>query len=205
MRARAYQLRVVWLLTKSPPRGIHGTDQPGSLCSLFTGALGYEVTGSQNAAVTATATMAVLPAHLMRSVAGGYDNESIAVTAIVATFYFWVRSLRSNGSWPSAVLCGFAYMYMVAAWGGYIFVLNMIGVLSPCPLHLLFLLLATSCVGRVHQACMLVCWLRWVASRPGCGYHILSGSSLGRLVLSPALHATLLGGSRSSLGSSSAL
>lgn len=95
--------------------------------SLFTGALGYEVTRSANSAVGATAIMAVLPAHLMRSVAGGYDNESVAVTAIVATFYCWVRSLRTSRSWPFAILCALAYIYMVAAWGGYIFVLNMIG------------------------------------------------------------------------------
>ena len=28
-----------------------------------------------------------MPAHLMRSVAGGFDNESIAVTALCATFH----------------------------------------------------------------------------------------------------------------------
>ena len=44
-------------------------------------------------AVTA-AVMAVLPAHITRSVAGGFDNESVAVTAIVATFFWWIRSLR---------------------------------------------------------------------------------------------------------------
>jgi dolichyl-diphosphooligosaccharide--protein glycosyltransferase len=33
--------------------------------------------------------VAILPAHIMRSVAGGYDNESIAVTAITAVFYWW--------------------------------------------------------------------------------------------------------------------
>jgi len=99
----------------------------GAIASLFTGALGYEVTKSSNAAVAATALMAILPAHLMRSVAGGYDNESVAVTLIVATCYFWVRSLRSGSSWPFAFLCGLSYAYLVAVWGGYIFVLNMIG------------------------------------------------------------------------------
>eukprot|EP00520_Triparma_pacifica_P006366 CAMPEP_0118656832 /NCGR_PEP_ID=MMETSP0785-20121206/13691_1 /TAXON_ID=91992 /ORGANISM="Bolidomonas pacifica, Strain CCMP 1866" /LENGTH=786 /DNA_ID=CAMNT_0006549701 /DNA_START=629 /DNA_END=2989 /DNA_ORIENTATION=- len=74
--------------------------------------------------------MAIVPAHLMRSIGGGYDNESIALTAMVLTFLFWVVSLR--GSLTSSVifgtLSGFAYVYMVAAWGGYIFVLNMVGV-----------------------------------------------------------------------------
>jgi dolichyl-diphosphooligosaccharide--protein glycosyltransferase len=75
------------------------------------------------------AMMAIVPAHLMRSMGGGYDNESIAVTAMVTTFYFWVRSLRAtdpHSHWLG-IITGFAYFYMVAAWGGYVFVLNLIG------------------------------------------------------------------------------
>jgi len=64
----------------------------------------------------------------MRSVAGGFDNESIAISAIVATFYLWARSLRTPRSWPFGILAGMSYVYMVAAWGGYVFVLNMIGI-----------------------------------------------------------------------------
>ena len=64
----------------------------------------------------------------MRSVAGGYDNESVAVTALCATFYFWCRSLRNDSSWWIGVFTGLAYTYMVMVWGGYIFVVNMIGV-----------------------------------------------------------------------------
>ena len=61
---------------------------------------------------------------------GGYDNESVAVTAMVTTFYFWVRSLREtdpHSHW-FGIVTGLAYFYMVAAWGGYVFVLNLIGV-----------------------------------------------------------------------------
>ena len=47
---------------------------------------------------------------------------------MVSTFYLWVRALRSDASWPAALLCGVSYSYMVAAWGGYVFVLNMIGI-----------------------------------------------------------------------------
>ena len=62
----------------------------------------------------ATATMAVIPAHLMRSVGGGFDNESVAMTAMVLTFYFWVRSLRAGDdkSWMFGVLAGVAYFYV---------------------------------------------------------------------------------------------
>jgi dolichyl-diphosphooligosaccharide---protein glycosyltransferase len=44
------------------------------------------------------------------------------------TFYLWMRSLRDDKSAWIGALCGVAYFYMVAAWGGYIFVLNMVGV-----------------------------------------------------------------------------
>jgi len=100
----------------------------GALAAGFTGLLAWEVTRKPNAAALATAIMAIHPGHLMRSIAGGFDNESIAVAAMVSTFYLWVRALRSDASWPAALLCGVSYSYMVAAWGGYVFVLNMIGI-----------------------------------------------------------------------------
>jgi dolichyl-diphosphooligosaccharide--protein glycosyltransferase len=62
--------------------------------------------GSANGAVVASAIMAIIPAHLMRSVGGGYDNESIAMSAMLATFYFWCRSLRSDQSWAYGILTG---------------------------------------------------------------------------------------------------
>ena len=78
--------------------------------------------------IFAMAMMAIVPAHLMRSVGGGYDNESVAVQAMCMTFYFWMRSLRNDQSAWIGALAGLAYFYMVAAWGGYVFVLNLIGV-----------------------------------------------------------------------------
>ena len=58
---------------------------------------------------------------------GGYDNESIAMTAMMMTFWLWAVSLRSESTKWVGVFTGLAYVYMVAAWGGYIFVVNMIG------------------------------------------------------------------------------
>ena len=107
----------------------------GSLATFFTGMLAYECSHSENKKyysnlevfVATLACMALAPAHLMRSIGGGYDNESIAVTAMTMTFYFWCRSLRpSPKGHYFAFVTGVAYFYMVAAWGGYIFVLNMI-------------------------------------------------------------------------------
>mmetsp|Transcript_2292 Transcript_2292/g.3216 ORF Transcript_2292/g.3216 Transcript_2292/m.3216 type:complete len:979 (-) Transcript_2292:619-3555(-) len=78
------------------------------------------------------AIMSVIPAHTMRSVGGAYDNESIAMTAMTMTFYLWTRSLRNNNSPSSATvwgcLAGLAHFYMAAVWGGYVFVINMVGI-----------------------------------------------------------------------------
>jgi dolichyl-diphosphooligosaccharide--protein glycosyltransferase len=99
----------------------------GASCTFFMYLFTVECTGSRTAGVISAIVMAVIPAHMMRSVGGGYDNESIAMTAIMMTFYCWIRSLRSvTSSWGFGVLSGLAYGYMVAAWGGYVFVLNMV-------------------------------------------------------------------------------
>lgn len=80
-------------------------------------------------AVFSACIMAIVPAHLMRSVGGGYDNESVATFAMQITFWAWVWTLSSpNYAVLLGVLTGFCYFYMVAAWGGYVFVINLIGV-----------------------------------------------------------------------------
>jgi len=98
--------------------------------------------------------MAVVPAHLMRSVGGGYDNESVAVTAMTLTFFLWMRSLRNMDKYSHlfGALTGVAYFNMVAAWGGYIFVLNLIGA------HAAFLVL----VGRFNTKVYLAYTLFYV-------------------------------------------
>jgi dolichyl-diphosphooligosaccharide--protein glycosyltransferase len=100
----------------------------GVVATIFLYLLSVEVSGSHNIALVASFVFSILPAHLMRSVAGGFDNESIALAIMVMTFYFWNRSIRTTGSWPLGILTGLSYFYMVMAWGGYIFVLNSIGV-----------------------------------------------------------------------------
>ena len=98
----------------------------GVVASVFTGLIARECSGSASAGAAAALVIAMIPAHLMRSVGGGYDNESIAVTAMTLTFYLWCRSLRTDRSWPIGALAALAYFNMVAAWGGYVFVLNMV-------------------------------------------------------------------------------
>ena len=62
----------------------------GVLATLHTGLLAYECAGRSVASgAAAAAVMAILPAHLARSVGGGFDNESVAITALCATFFWW--------------------------------------------------------------------------------------------------------------------
>ena len=99
------------MMTKGKAR-VFGMSSPAVECAMF--AMGF---------------MGVVPAHLMRSVGGGYDNESVAVTAMTLTFFLWMRSLRNGEKYSHlfGVLAGVAYFNMAAAWGGYVFVLNLIG------------------------------------------------------------------------------
>jgi len=118
----------------------------GAVSAAFVGLLAYECTRSVDAGILSCTIMAIIPAHIMRSVAGGYDNECVAIPALCSTFYFWVRSLRGQGSWPFGVITGLSYFWMVATWGGYTFVLNMIG------LHAFTLILGGKLTPNLHRA-----------------------------------------------------
>lgn len=99
----------------------------GAGTTFFMFLLTAECSGSTSAGVISAYVMAVIPAGLMRTMAGVYDNECVAITTFVACFWLWCRSLRTPSSWPFGILCGLAYIYSVANWGGYIFVNNLIG------------------------------------------------------------------------------
>jgi dolichyl-diphosphooligosaccharide--protein glycosyltransferase len=61
--------------------------------------------------------------YISRSVAGSYDNEAIAIFLLMFTFYLWIRALK-EGSAFWGTLTALFYGYMVAAWGGYVFITN---------------------------------------------------------------------------------
>jgi dolichyl-diphosphooligosaccharide---protein glycosyltransferase len=101
----------------------------GVTATMLIGATTYVSTGSANAGVFASAVMSVIPAHIMRSVGGGFDNESVAISALCFTFLCWNYSLSGSSKRPSyigGILTGLAYICMVASWGGYVFVCNVI-------------------------------------------------------------------------------
>ncbi len=69
---------------------------------------------STECAIAAMGIMGMVPAHLTRSIGGGFDNESVAMSAMCLTFYFWIRSLRTDDekSHLFGIATGIAYFYV---------------------------------------------------------------------------------------------
>jgi dolichyl-diphosphooligosaccharide--protein glycosyltransferase len=80
---------------------------------------------ASRAALLAAAFIAIVPGYISRSVAGSYDNEGVAIFALLGTYYLWVKAVHTGSLFWSAS-CALAYFYMVSAWGGYIFIINLI-------------------------------------------------------------------------------
>eukprot|EP01100_Stratorugosa_tubuloviscum_P015335 TRINITY_DN8745_c0_g1_i1.p1 TRINITY_DN8745_c0_g1~~TRINITY_DN8745_c0_g1_i1.p1 ORF type:complete len:722 (+),score=330.85 TRINITY_DN8745_c0_g1_i1:40-2205(+) len=93
----------------------------------------------------AAAFIAIVPGYISRSVAGSYDNEGIAIFALINTYYLWVKAVNTGSMFWSA-LCALGYFYMVAAWGGYVFIINLI------PLHVIVLLISGRYSNRLYIA-----------------------------------------------------
>ncbi|XP_035775092.1 dolichyl-diphosphooligosaccharide--protein glycosyltransferase subunit STT3B-like [Anopheles albimanus] len=89
---------------------------------------------SAGAGLFAASFIAIVPGYISRSVAGSYDNEGIAIFALQFTYYLWVKSVKT-GSVYWAACAALSYFYMVSAWGGYVFIINLI------PLHVFVLLI----------------------------------------------------------------
>lgn len=98
-----------------------------------------------NAGLLAAIFMGIAPGYISRSVAGSYDNEAIAITLLVATFYFWIKSMKLGLVFYATVAALF-YFYMVLAWGGYVFITNLI------PLHVFVLVLMGRYSSRLYTA-----------------------------------------------------
>ncbi|ODQ79160.1 glycosyltransferase family 66 protein [Babjeviella inositovora NRRL Y-12698] len=103
------------------------------------------------AGLLAAALIAIAPGYISRSVAGSYDNEAIAITLLMTTFYLWIKACKLGSIFWSA-LSALCYFYMVAAWGGYVFITNLI------PLHIFVLIL----MGR-YSAKLYVAYTTWYA------------------------------------------
>uniref|UniRef100_A0A4W3GHM2 dolichyl-diphosphooligosaccharide--protein glycotransferase n=1 Tax=Callorhinchus milii TaxID=7868 RepID=A0A4W3GHM2_CALMI len=100
---------------------------------------------NQGAGLLAACFIAIVPGYISRSVAGSFDNEGIAIFALQFTYYLWVKSVKT-GSVFWTICCCLSYFYMVSAWGGYVFIINLI------PLHVFVLLLMQRFSRRVYIA-----------------------------------------------------
>ncbi|KAG4952667.1 hypothetical protein JHK85_046534 [Glycine max] len=103
------------------------------------------------AGIVAAALIAICPGYISRSVAGSYDNEGVAIFALLLTFYLFVKAVNT-GSLAWALGSAFGYFYMVSAWGGYVFIINLV------PLYVLVLLVTGRYSLRLYVAynCMYV-------------------------------------------------
>lgn len=84
-----------------------------------------ECTNRAETGLLAALFMSIVPSYVSRSVAGSYDNEGVAIFALITTFYLWIKAVNT-GSILWSVMCALSYFYMVAAWGGYSFIINII-------------------------------------------------------------------------------
>ncbi|EXJ57074.1 dolichyl-diphosphooligosaccharide-protein glycosyltransferase [Cladophialophora yegresii CBS 114405] len=110
-----------------------------------------EMSSSPSAGLLAAAFMGISPGYISRSVAGSYDNEAIAIFLLVFTFFLWIKAVK-NGSIMWGALAALFYGYMVSAWGGYVFITNLI------PLHAFVLVL----MGR-YSSRLYISYTTWYA------------------------------------------
>jgi dolichyl-diphosphooligosaccharide--protein glycosyltransferase len=103
-----------------------------------------EVKGT-GAGLTAAVLLAMVPSYISRSVAGSYDNEAVAIFALIFTFYLYIKTLNT-GSLFFATLNAMAYFYMVCSWGGYTFIINLI------PMHALLCIVTGRYSSRLYIA-----------------------------------------------------
>ena len=99
----------------------------------------------ESAGLLAALFIGIAPGYISRSVAGSYDNEAIAIFLLMFTFFLWIKALKQGSAFYGTGAALF-YFYMVAAWGGYVFITNMI------PLHALVLLIMGRFTNRLYVA-----------------------------------------------------
>ena len=105
-----------------------------SFSSIAAYLLTSEVTRKHGAGLIAALLVGLVPSYMSRSVAGAYDNEGVAIFALIFSFYVFIKACNT-GSILWAVGSSLSYFYMVASWGGYSFIINII------PIYVLFTLI----------------------------------------------------------------
>ncbi|KAI3796936.1 hypothetical protein L1987_39623 [Smallanthus sonchifolius] len=129
------------------------------------------------AGLVAAALIAICPGYISRSVAGSYDNEGVAIFALLLTFYLFVKAVNT-GSLAWGLASAFGYFYMVSAWGGYVFIINLI------PLYVLVLLITGRYSMRLYVAynCMYIVGMLLAMQIRFVGFqHVQSGEHMAAM------------------------
>ncbi|KAF9611102.1 hypothetical protein IFM89_026995 [Coptis chinensis] len=129
------------------------------------------------AGLVAAALIAICPGYISRSVAGSYDNEGVAIFALLLTFYLFVKAVNT-GSLAWSLASTFGYFYMVSACGGYVFIINLI------PLYVLVLLITGRYSMRLYVAynCMYVLGMLLAMQIQFVGFqHVQSGEHMAAM------------------------
>ena len=77
--------------------------------------------GGKATGIFTSLLMAISPSYIGRTVAGFFDTENIGIFGIVATPFFFLRSIQMNNTLPKriiyAIASGLAMGYAFASWG----------------------------------------------------------------------------------------
>lgn len=143
---------------------------------------------SDGAGLLAAAFVAMVPSYISRSVAGSYDNEAVAIFALVNVFHLFIRTINT-GSLRWGVLLMISYLYMVMSWGGYSFVINML------PIFVLAALLRGTADGKVYLAFapLVAVGTLMAVSIPVVGFNaVLMSEHFAAFLVCGVLHIALL-------------
>ena len=220
-----------------------------ALTALSAYALASEVRG-RGPGLVAASLAAVVPSYVSRSVAGSYDNEGVAIFALVTVFWLYVKTLKvraerereagrrggrgkleragrarrgrenaqgrsltsfclapspippppppptpktrktQTGSLGWAAALSLSYLYMVASWGGYTFIINLL------PIHCLACVLSGRLTPRLYVAYapLVAIGTLEAASIPVVGFNaVLMSEHFGSFLAFAVLHAALAG------------
>lgn len=68
------------------------------------------MTKRSSTGLLAAAFTAIVPSYISRSVGGSYDNEGVAIFALIFVFYLWIKSVNTGSMmWACLTVRGRAY------------------------------------------------------------------------------------------------
>ena len=106
--------------------------------------LGKEAVSSRTGLFTAF-FMSISPAFVSRSTAGFFDNESVGILFTILTLFFFIRAIKRGGT-LSAFGAGISLGFLIASWGAYRYVLDLL------PLAVFFLVITRKLTYKLIKA-----------------------------------------------------